>query len=66
MTKDSCHTAVSYLGRKCHKKRNDMYVIVSLCALADLISCIIQPSENRLEVVETHLRPAQNDQMILC
>lgn len=43
-----------------------MDVIVSMhCLFRCLFACVIQPSENTLQVLGTHLRPRRNDQKIL-
>lgn len=43
-----------------------MNVIVSMhCLFQCLFPCVIQPSENRLQVLGKHLRPTGNDQEIL-
>lgn len=43
-----------------------MYVIESMnCLFRCLFACVIQPSEDRLQVLGTHLRPTSNDQKIL-
>lgn len=65
-SKSSCYTVAIYLCRKCHSKKNDLYVIVSMeCKFLCLSPCVIQPSKNRLQVLRTHLRPTRNGQKIL-